>query len=391
MNESADLVVIGGGVIGLSAALFAARAGAGRVHLIERATVCSGTTGQSGALIRQHYSNDFTSALARDSLRVFQNWSETIGGSCGFTSTGALVLAGSITEPEVARNVAMHRSLGIDVVRLDPGAIAQLEPRLNLDGVTSGCWEPTAGTADPVAAVLSLAHAARAAGARIEEHRRATALSTHAGWIAGVETSSGGIAVDRVLVAANIWGPALLSPLGLDLPLTASRHPMALLRRTGDAAPIHPAVLDVERQAYLIPRGSHTLSGSLGTHPSDLVVDPASYSRGVTAEEIDRFVASAGQRMPAMASAVVHGGWAGIYDESPDAHPVLGPAPGVEGLHVALGFSGHGFKLAPEFGRLLARAMVEGADAAPELLPFRWQRFAEGRPIGSAFSASVLA
>lgn len=390
MNTNADVAIIGGGVIGVSVALELARRNAGRVVVLERDYLCAGTTGQSGAVLRQHYSNDFTAALAKESLEVFRNWAEFVGGDCGFVQNGVLVLAGPETEAGTRSNVEMHRSLGIDTELLDPVALREVEPRLNTEGLTCAAWEATAGNADAVATVHSLAAASRGLGVEIVEGVNVTAIVTQGGKVTGLETSAGRISADIVLNAANIWAPALLRPLGIELTLTASRHPMALLRRPDDFGPRHPVILDMHREWYLIARGGMTLSGSLGTHRDDASVDPNSFEKGVTNQEIVRFVGSATARMPGLARSVVHGGWAGIYDESEDAHPILDAAPGVEGLFIAAGFSGHGFKLSPSFGRLLAERIMGGPEAAPALQPFRYSRFAEGLPIRAKYATGVI-
>jgi sarcosine oxidase subunit beta len=141
-----------------------------------------------------------------------------------------------------------------------------------------------------------------------------------------------------------------------------------------------------------LPKGELTLIGKLGTMPNDMNVDPNTYERGVTNAELERYRQSALARFPPLTRGVGHGGWAGIYDDSIDAHPIVDAVPGTDGLLCALGMSGNCFKLSPVIGDLLAARILSGPDSAPELDLFRFDRFAEGAALDRAFgSMSVLA
>jgi sarcosine oxidase subunit beta len=390
-GRTADAIVIGGGVIGLSIAFQLAKQRLGNVVVVERNYVCSGTTGQSGAIIRQHYSNDFTASMARDSLNIFRNWRDEVGGDVHFEQTGVLILTGAEYEPAFEQNVALHQSLGIDSRQIDLAELQEIEPRISTDGLSSACWEATAGIVDPVATVHALAMAFQREGGILREQTEVSEILRDGDHVAGVRLSDGAeIAAPVVVNAGNLWGARLLMGFPYELPLFASRHPMAWLRRPDDFGPSHPVVLDLQTMGYLIPRGGATLSGSLLTHAHDQPVDPDGYEKGVSNEEIRRFFASAAGRVPALGRSVVQGGWAGIYDESPDSHPVLDELPGVEGLFLALGFSGHGFKLSPMVGRWMANMIAGGRVAAPELWPFRATRWIENEPIVARSGVGVL-
>ena len=389
-RTTADAVVIGAGVIGTSTALFLARTGL-KTTVVERDHICAGTTGQSGGIVRQHYSQPWTAALARDALAVFQDWRNQIGGDASFVQSGVLFVGDAASEASLRSNVAMHRSLGIRTELLDASDVARLEPRLEVDDLTIACYEPTAGYADPVSTTYSLADAARSAGADIREGTTVTSIRHVGGRVTGVETTDGPIDSPIVVNAAGIWGVAMMAELGLDLPIVATRHPMVALRQPATARPLHLPVLDVAIDTYLIPRGDITLVGTLGTHDDDATVDPDSYLRGITNDEVDRLSALGRRRMPALDRGVMWGGWAGIYDESIDAHPIVDAVPGLDGLFCALGMSGNCFKLAPKLGELLARRIVDGPDAAEAIAPLRIDRFAGGATHTRAFAMSVLA
>ena len=393
MAERAGVVVIGGGCIGTSIALHLAREGVRDVLLLERAYLCAGTTGQSGAIVRQHYSNDFTAAMARDSLAVFREWADRIGvGDPRFTESGVLVTVGEMDTAGLRANVAMQQRIGIDTQIVTPDDIRALDPRLRADDIALGCWEPSAGSADPVATVHAYANAARAAGVTIREGVEVRGVLRDGNRLRGVRTSVGDFAAPVVVNAGNIWGVALLRQAGLDLPITPSRHPMAALRRPDDARAPHAVVLDMHRNVYLLPHaGDVTLCGSIAGEDDTVYADPDAYNQGVTRAEIERFRMEGAYRMPALARSVAQGGWAGIYDGSADNHPILDGVPGIEGYYCAVGFSGHGFKLSPVVGALMAKLIAGGPSAAPALRPFRATRWAEGDPIGTQYTAGVLA
>lgn len=383
------IVIIGAGVIGTSIATHLGQRGE-RPLVLERRHVCAGTTGQSGGVLRQHYSNPMTAALARDALCIFTNWSDRYEGSPDFVQTGVMLTAGAETEAGICENVAMHRQLGIQTAVLSVNEAAEIDRRIQLADCTAVCWEPTAGVADPIATNHAFARTARSLGVEIREGVEVTAIAVAGGVIAGVETTGGRIAADIVINAAGVWGLPLMAALGHDLPISISRHPMALVRRPADAAALHPVVLDVHTDSYFLPRGEMTLIGKLGTMPDDMDVDPNGYQRGVSNDELARYRASALRRMPSLAHGVELGGWAGIYDDSIDAHPIVDAVPSADGLFCALGMSGNCFKLSPVIGDLLAHRVM--GEAAPNLDLFRFDRFAEGATLDRSFgSMSVLA
>ncbi len=347
MPENADIVVIGGGVMGASIAYHLARAGSGRIVLLERQGICNGTTGRSGAIVRQHYSNEFTIRMAMDSLSVFQRFDELIGGDSGFVTTGMVVLVDETGADALRANVAMQQAQGVEVNLLEPGDIGEAAPGYSSAGVALACFEPGTGVADPMATTTSFAQRARDFGATIYEGIPAIRIITEGERVTGVETSQGIIYTPTLVLAANAWSVALAGALGIRLPITPTRHPMLALRRPnnfGGRHGMHAVALDLTRDIYLRPdTGGVTLVGSSGNvfAPSD----PDNYAQGLSEAEIAHFRARAGETIPALARAVPRGGWAGIYDDTPDFHPILDRLAPYDGLYCAAGFSGHGFPL----------------------------------------------
>ena len=392
MASTADILIIGGGVMGASIAYHLARRGVAGVTLLERQALGNGTTGRSGAIVRQHYSNDFTIRMARDSLRVFQRFDEIVGGDCGFVSTGMLVLTGEADAEAIRANVSLQQSLGVKTRMIAPADVARVAPGYSGEGTAACCYEEDTGVADPMATTQCFAARARELGATIREGIEVTRILTAGERVTGVETSEGPIAASKVLVAANVWSRALVEPLGITLPLLATRHPMVALRRPTDASKrldMHTVCLDMPRSIYLRPDlGGVTLVGS--TENVFAPVDPDHYAQGLTEEEISFFRAASGRCFPALKRAVPRGGWAGIYDDTPDFHPILDLLPGYEGLYCSVGFSGHGFKLSPVIGDWMAHFVLSGEKPA-DMQPLHFARFSNGQEIRPHYSSGVLA
>lgn len=378
--------------MGASIAYHLARHGGVSVTLLERQALGNGTTGRSGAIIRQHYSNDFTIRMARASLRVFQRFDEIVGGACGFLTTGMLVTGGSHDAEGLRANVQLQQSQGVKTRMITPAEINEVAPGYTGEGVEVGCYEEEAGVADPMATTQCFASRARELGAGIQEGSEVRRIITSASRITGIETAEGTIATETVIVAANVWSKPLLEPLGIALPITATRHPMVALRRPTDASrhmETHAVCLDMVRAIYLRPDvGGITLAGS--TENVFTPSDPDHYAQGLSEAEIAHFRTQAASTFPLLQRAVPRGGWAGIYDDTPDFHPILDHLPNFTGLYCATGFSGHGFKLSPIVGHWMAEFVLTGQKAA-DMQPLNIKRFTNGQPIRPGYNSGVLA
>ena len=345
MTETADILIIGGGVMGASIAYQLAKQHGGRIVLLERHALCNGTTGRSGAIVRQHYSNDFTIRMAKASLEVFQHFDDLVGGDCGFLTTGMLIMVDAQGAEALRANVAMQQEQGVNTRLISADEITEVAPEYNSEGVQVACYEPDTGVADPMATTHCFANRARDYGASIREGVTVTQIVTQHGRVSGVRTSEGDLHAPIVVLATNVWSVALAQAIGIALPITATRHPMVALRRPhdfGGRQGLHAVGLDLTRHIYLRPDlGGITLVGS--TDDVLTASDPDNYAQGLTEEEIAYFRSAAKGSIPALARAVPRGGWAGIYDDTLDFHPILDRLAAYEGLYCAAGFSGHGF------------------------------------------------
>jgi len=391
MTETADVLIIGGGVMGASIAYQLAMQHAGRIVLLERQALGNGTTGRSGAIVRQHYSNEFTIRMAKASLAVFQHFDDLVGGDCGFITTGMLVMVDEQGAEALRANVAMQQDQGVNTKLINAEEISQVAAEYNGEGVALACYEPDTGVADPMATTHCFAKRARDYGATIREGVAVTRILTQNGRVTGVQTTQGDVHAAIVVLAANVWSMALAQAIGIALPIMATRHPMTVLRRPhdfGGRQGLHAVGLDLTRHIYLRPDlGGVTLVGS--TEDVLVASDPDNYAQGSTEEEIAHFRRMAGRSIPALARAVPRGGWAGIYDDTPDYHPILDRLAAYEGLYCAVGFSGHGFKLSPIVGEWMAQFILTG-NKPDDLQYFAYDRFAEGKEIRPRYTSGVL-
>ena len=377
----ADAVVIGGGINGVSSAYQLAKAGLRDVVVLERKQLGAGATGKSGALVRCHYANLPEALLTLHSLRMFAEWGERVGfGSPGFEPLGFLQVVAPDDEAKLRANVAAQQDVGIETRLVDRHDLRQIEPMLRTDDLTYAAFEPDAGYADPNATLYGFAEAATALGARIFTHTPAVGVVLDGDRVAGVETALGTIATDRVLVAAGSWADRLLVPLGIDLGLQPVRAQVVIFRwpRAIDPRRRHRVVIDAVNHSWLRPEGSNATL--IGAERSVGDIDPDDVDEGVAPKAIATARDVLAARFPVFRDATMRGGWAGTYMRSPDGHPIVDRAPGIEGLWLMAGDSGTSFKTAPAIGVCLAEWMTEGAPRLVDLTPFRATRFADGEP-----------
>lgn len=392
LPKTADFVIVGAGVMGTSTAFHLASRGAGHVVLLEKDAIASGSTGRTGGIIRQHYSNEVTARMARRSLEVFQNFSEIVGGDSGFTETGALFIVGAKDRDGLAANVALQQSVGIDARIVDAETLRELAPYFDVYDDDVAAYEPEAGYADGTGTATSFAQAAQRLGAKVFQNTPVTGLLIEGHRVTGVRTAGGDIQARRVAVTAGPWGGRLLHRIGIELPLEASRHQVASVRRPpGVADPHHPVVGDFLHGYYMRSEtGRLTLIGSLEAEEAEDKANPDDYKQGTDRDVVTDFIARAAHRFPALMDGEIREGWSGLYTVTPDWHPIIDAVPGIEGLFCALGFSGHGFKLGPVVGEMVAD-LLTGEQLCPiSSSIFSARRFEEGRLVRGQYEYSIL-
>ena len=379
--KSADVVVVGGGIMGTSVAWQLAVRGAGRVVLLERETVAAGASGRTGALLRQHYTNLPETLLARESLNVFQGWDDIVGGDCGYVPWGLVVTVDQSSAVAhnvelLAENVAFQQGLGIETQTVSADELKSLQPWATVDDIQTAAYETRSGYADSVAATRSMADAAERAGVQIVEWVRSTSILTDGSRVTGVATDAGTISSGVVVLAAGPWSVPLAASAGVTLPIEALRVQVAIVHRPRDLAVPPFVFLDMAVGFFTRPWGpGRSLIGVAGGDQHD-AVDAEDFVQGNDPSYPGVAKAAAARRIPAMARASYLHGHAGLYDVTPDTHPIIGPV-GPDGLYTACGFSGAGFKKGPAVGMALAETILDGRSSLVDLTPFRLSRFDE--------------
>jgi glycine/D-amino acid oxidase-like deaminating enzyme len=386
MALTADVVIIGGGVTGTSIAFHLVSRGVRDVILVDKSVVAAGGTGRSSACVRQHYSTAQTCRMILYSLDCFQRFADlTGGGACGFRHTGYLLGVDDRMRKPMEASVALQRSVGINTRLVSPEEMREIEPRLRTDDLVAGCYEPDSGYCNPVETAQGFARAARARGARILEGTEVVGVLTEGSRVTGVRTSAGEIRAPKVVNAAGLWGARVGAMVGLEIPITVCRHKINIVTWPAEARRPHPMVYDFASNIYTRPElGEHILVGGLDAEESHDLADPDSFKEGVSLDESTDALGRVSHRFPVLEQGRIARGYAGCFDVTPDWHPILDRV-GPEGFYVAVGFSGHGFKLSPAVGHMMAALITEGPGGHPDLATFRLSRFAEGKPIRGTY------
>jgi len=375
MAASVRVLVVGAGVVGCSIAMHLARAGAS-VEVLDKGDICAGMTARSGALVRMHYTFAPEAALARRSLDYFQNWREVVGGGCGFVETGFATVCDISNHLALRANVAMLRAIGVDTDIVTPDELHRIDSHVSRDNVALAAYEPHSGYADPIATTHALADAARRAGARFQLGTPVVDIRTRAARAIGAMDAAGRFhEADALCLVTGPWTAPLLAPLGVQVPIVPERAQIAFFRR--DPAVRHLIYIDTISGSYFRPQGDDlTLVGLGGAKRDD--ADPDHFRQANDPEFIAEVRRRLGARIPALADAPYASGHAGIYDVTPDQRPILDEVPGIEGLYVAAGFSGTGFKTSPAVGASMADLILSGK-MPDAIAPFSITRFMTGQ------------
>jgi len=387
--RTTDAGIVGGGVTGCSLAYQLAGLGLRRILVLERRFIGAGGTGSSVGIIRQLYPTPETTQMVLRSLAVFERFGEAVGGSSGFVPCGVLIGVGAAMRPSLEKTLALQRGLGVRAEMLDPGDVARIEPRVDSSALGAVLYEPGSGYGDPSAVTSGYAEAARRRGVLIEQGQEVTAIRQAGGRVTGVATASGDeISTNVVVNAAGLWSPALARLAGVELPIVIGRHPVFVLERDSAFGRAHMVYLDLHGGSYVKPEtGGLTLTGSLTDDETQHPMDPELLGAEPAFEEAESVLERTSRALPALASARYTRGWAGAFDITPDWMPILDESP-VKGFFTAAGMSGHGFKLAPAVGEMMA-ALITGSTPPVNPAPFRLARFA-GRAAGGTFVSSYL-
>lgn len=386
MSATADVVIVGGGLEGAAAAWALSQRGVTDVTVLERNTVGSGMTGKSSGIVRCHYGVSSLAAMATVGLEVFEKAEQYFGTDIGFRQTGYVVGVGEPNVDNLRKSLAAQREVGVQTEEIDASEVAKLWPWADLEPFAAFGWEARGGYGDAYQTAQAFAVTARAAGVRLRQGANVSALMLDGDRITGVELADGTrISAGTVVVATGAWTRPLLASYGVDVPIRVVREQIVTI---SPGVPIGavPVFSDLVSLQYVRPElGGEILFGNSDLAQCELA-DPDEYLNRATDDFVDLTVDKVGTRFPGFGDAAITGSYAGCYDVTPDWNPVISTT-GIENLIVAAGFSGHGFKIAPAVGKLVADLVTDGrsSDARIPEADFRLSRFAEDNLLKSRY------
>jgi sarcosine oxidase subunit beta len=359
MAESAEVVVVGGGVVGCSAVYHLAKAGCADCVLLERDTLGAGSTGKAAGGIRAQFSDELNVRVALECIRRFERFADEPGGEIGLKQWGYLFLLSEADDVAAFGDaIALQQRLGVPSRVLAPAEAAAIVPAIRSEDLLAATFCPLDGYATPEAVVQGYAAAAGRLGATIVQGCAVAEVLVERGRVVGVDTARGRIATGRVVLAAGVWSRELAARAGLDLPVRPERRHVFFTEPGDPLPPELPLTIDFATGFYFHREGRGLLFG--GREPT-----------------IEGLAPIASHRLPVLAELPVKGGWWGYYEMSPDHNAVVGLAAEPQGLVYATGFSGHGFQQAPVIGEHVADLAL-GRATLFDLSPFAVERFAAG-------------
>jgi glycine/D-amino acid oxidase-like deaminating enzyme len=375
--DSADIVIVGAGVSGLSTARALVELGQRDVLVLDRATVGSGGTGKSSGIVRCHYGIRSLAAMAWHALPVLEDAPEILGAESGYRKTGYLVGVGPQNIGSLRANVALHKSIGIDVELIGPEAAQEMWPTADLRDFAEFAYEPRGGYGDGHQTALAFAMAARRGGARVRQNSGVVALETQGERVTGVRLYDGErVAAGQIVLAAGPWSVGLAAAVGVDLPIRSQRAQI-LLVDPGQPIDHLPVFSDLAALQYVRMEGASSILVGDSDHSAPEWSDPDRYRERAGDEELTQMIPKFARRFPGLSGARLSSSYAGCYDVTPDYNPMISPSP-LEGLWLCAGFSGHGYKISPSVGELMADLITVGTSRHPDVdhHDFRWDRFA---------------
>jgi len=366
---TAEVVIIGGGIMGIATAYYLAERGIQDIILLERDLLAQGSTGLSVGGIRHQFSHPANIRLSQQSVRVFEGFREEFGVDIGYHKAGYLFLAGKEeTWRDFLASVETQRRLGVPVEVLDQTEISGRWPYLNVSDVRGGTFCAEDGYADPYLVAMGFAHSARRLGVRVEELTRVTAIQVHNDRVGGVVTTRGDVQTPIIINAAGPWAAEIGRMAAVELPVLPYRR-QAFMTQSFDLFPKPvPMVIDQDAAFYFRGADPGLIMGM--SDPNE----PSGFHLQTDREFMERVVEAAVHRAPGIENARILRGWAGLYEVTPDDNPIIGPIPFRPGFFCAVGFSGHGFQHGPAVGQIMSR-LVAGEPPELDLEPFSYVRF----------------
>lgn len=374
--KTADVVIIGGGVMGASTAYHLAALGQHNIILLEKEDFFGlGATGRCAGGVRYQFGTEVNIRLSLLSLPMLERFKDEIGQAIDYRKTGYLFLLTNQKEVSVFKlNVSLQNRLGAQTIWLNGDEIHNRLPMMRLDDVIAGSFNPLDGLVDPNSVVMGYISAAQRLGARVYTSTPATGIHIHAGKIIAVNTPSGQISTPVIVDATGPWSSLTGRMAGLDVPVSPIRRQWLTTTPITDLPPDFPFVIDFTKSLYFHPEGPGLLTGM--SNPNE----KPDFDQSIDPQWELVHMEAAIDRLPLLENVGLASHMAGLYEVTPDAHPIIGKTP-VDGYHIASGFSGHGFMHGPITGKLIAEIILDGHTTTMDISMLDFLRFSEGRLI----------
>lgn len=376
LPPTAEIIIIGGGVMGASTAYHLAARGVRNILLLEKEDFFGqGATGRCAGGVRYQFSTEINIRLSLESLPMLDRFKEETGQEIDFRKCGYLFV---LTKPAdvdcFRRNVQLQRRLGVQTEWLDGDEVRRRLPLMRFEDALAGTFHAGDGLVDPNSVVMGYIGAAQRLGVQALTGVEVTGIRVEAGKARGVETVHGPVAAPRVVNAAGPWAGLVGAMAGVRIPITPLRRQMLTTTPLPEIPPDFPFVIDFAQSLYFHREGEGLLVGM--SNPDEKPGFDQNVDRQFELVNLE----AAAARLPLLEKAGLASHWAGLYEVTPDAHPIFGRTP-VEGFFVVAGFSGHGFMHGPVAGKLMAEILLDGKPSTVDVSALDLARFEEGRLI----------
>lgn len=376
LPKTADMVVIGGGVMGASTAYHLAQRGAGSILLLEKEQFFGqGATGRCAGGVRYQFSTEINVRLSQISLPMLENFEQEIGQAIDYRQCGYLILLSSEKDLNQYKiNIRMQNQLGVQSEFLEGQEIRQRLPLMALEDILGGSYHAKDGLVDPNSVVMGYIRAASRLGVKTLTDEEVTGIELRGGKIAAVNTRQGSVETPIVVNTAGPWSAQIGKMAGVEIPVTPLRRQMLTTTPLPDLPADFPFVIDFARSLYFHREGEGLLTGM--SNPFEI----PGFDQEVDLDWEIKHLEAAAERMPMLENAGLLSHWAGLYENTPDAHPIFGATP-VSGFYVCSGFSGHGFMHGPASGLIMSEIILDGQSSSLDVSELSLDRFEHGRLI----------
>ena len=377
LPERADVVIIGGGIMGLALAWNLAAQGAQKILVLERGYLCEGASGRNGGGVRAQWGTPTLIELAKESIEFMGHFAQELGINVWLRKGGYLFLAhDDETVKRIEHGAELQRRHGLATRVIGPGEAQEIVPQLDISKFIAAAWNPEDGVVFPWPFLWGYADGARKRGAQVETFTRVTGIDVSDGRVRAVQTDRGNVRTDRVVIACGAWSPAVAKLAGVSLPNVPYRHEIV------SSEPLKPFLGPLVSMLGTGLYFSQSMRGEIVGGMGD-PHEPPGLNQTSSLRFLARYSRALTEIMPQVGNVKLLRQWAGCYDWTPDHSPVLGETPGVAGLLQMSGFVGHGFMMAPAVARRMAAWMGGAQDEIFDR--FNVRRFAEGKLIHESF------